>query len=162
MIQFSKCKIVKKNWGQEEIIRNCPEYCGKILRFNKGAKFSSHFHGKKTESFLITGLFIFNYIDTKNAKKLTREVKTGDVITIFPGQPHQLICLEENSFVFEVSTQHFESDSYRIEPGDSQKSELTDEVKAKNNQKYKKKYNKPIKLPKLPFENGKSFLDFGP
>ena len=28
-----------KAWGREEWIYNGPEYCGKILYFNKGAKF---------------------------------------------------------------------------------------------------------------------------
>ena len=30
------------------------------------------------------------------------------------GQPHQLIALEDNSIVFEVSTEHFDEDSYRV------------------------------------------------
>jgi hypothetical protein len=37
-----------------------------------------------------------------------------------PGQPHQMLALEEGSCIFEVSTQHFNSDSYRVLPGSSQ------------------------------------------
>ena len=32
--------------------------------------------------------------------------------------PHQLIALEDTSEIFEVSTQHFDEDSYRIRVGD--------------------------------------------
>jgi hypothetical protein len=35
-----------------------------------------------------------------------------------PGQPHQLEALTEG-VIFEVSTQHFDSDSYRIWKGDT-------------------------------------------
>jgi hypothetical protein len=38
-----------------------------------------------------------------------------------PGQPHQMLAIEEGSCIFEVSTQHFDSDSYRVMPGSSQK-----------------------------------------
>ena len=41
-------------------------------------------------------------------------IKEGDSVLIERGQPHQLISLEDNSIVFEVSTQHFDEDSYRI------------------------------------------------
>ena len=44
-------------------------------------------------------------------------LKVGDVVTQYPGQPHQLIALEDGE-VFEVSTEHFDSDSYRIYKGD--------------------------------------------
>jgi hypothetical protein len=33
-------EIVEKGWGKEIIFVNNPEYCGKILCFNKGKKFS--------------------------------------------------------------------------------------------------------------------------
>ena len=36
-----------------------------------------------------------------------------------PGQPHQMLALEEGSCIFEVSTQHFDEDSYRIRIGDT-------------------------------------------
>ena len=42
----------------------------------------------------------------------------GTCITIERGQPHQLIALEDMSEIFEVSTEHFDEDSYRIRTGD--------------------------------------------
>lgn len=43
----------------------------------------------------------------------------GDTITNEVGEPHQIIALEEGD-IFEVSTPHFDSDSYRVGKGDSQ------------------------------------------
>jgi mannose-6-phosphate isomerase-like protein (cupin superfamily) len=42
---------------------------------------------------------------------------TGDVVTIPIGMPHQLEAIEEGE-IFEISTEHFDSDSYRIKKGD--------------------------------------------
>jgi hypothetical protein len=43
----------------------------------------------------------------------------GDTITNEIGEPHQIICEEEGD-IFEVSTTHYDSDSYRVLKGDSQ------------------------------------------
>ena len=58
---------------------------------------------------------------TETAKPIKVIVKEGDCIHLMPGQPHQMLAIEEGSCIFEVSTQHFDSDSYRILPGASQK-----------------------------------------
>jgi quercetin dioxygenase-like cupin family protein len=47
-------------------------------------------------------------------------LKVGDVVRQRPGQPHQLEALTEG-VVFEVSTEHFDSDSYRVWKGDTLK-----------------------------------------
>ena len=48
------------------------------------------------------------------------ELKVGDVVRQRPGQPHQLEAIS-NGRVFEVSTHHKDSDSYRVMKGDTQK-----------------------------------------
>lgn len=112
--------IVKKGWGHEVIFVNNDMYCGKILHFIKGAKFSMHYHLKKKESWYVSsGKFMFKYIDTNTADILETTLNIGDTITNEIGEPHQIICLEEGD-VFEVSTTHFDSDSYRVMKGDSQ------------------------------------------
>lgn len=111
---------IKKGWGYEIIIVNNKQYCGKILHFNKMAKFSMHFHMKKQETWYVqSGRFEFHWIDTKDASVHTEILEEGDVITNFPGEPHQIHCLIEGD-IFEVSTEHFDSDSYRVMKGDSQ------------------------------------------
>jgi quercetin dioxygenase-like cupin family protein len=41
-------------------------------------------------------------------------LQKGDVVYIQKGLPHQLTALSDNSVVFEVSTEHFDEDSYRV------------------------------------------------
>lgn len=111
---------VEKGWGYEVIIINNELYCGKILHFNRGAKFSMHFHINKKETWYVsTGSFLFRWINTKNADVIEESLKPGDTITNEIGEPHQIICLEEGD-IFEVSTNHQDSDSYRVGKGDSQ------------------------------------------
>jgi mannose-6-phosphate isomerase-like protein (cupin superfamily) len=112
--------IVEKKWGKEIIIHNDSEYCGKILCFNSNAKFSMHYHAKKKETWYVNkGKLLFSYIDTSNATKYEKIINIGDIVEIERNVPHQLEALEISE-IFEVSTQHFDNDSYRIEKGDSQ------------------------------------------
>lgn len=114
-------RIIPKAWGQEIIIHNDDDYCGKILRFNRGAEFSFHFHLKKRETWIVaTGKFILKYIDTKDATEYEKELNVGDIVEIERGDPHQLLSISGGD-IFEVSTPHFDDDSYRIRKGDSQK-----------------------------------------
>lgn len=113
-------EIVPKNWGEEVILHNDTDYCGKLLRFKRGAKFSMHFHILKKETWYVSkGEFQLNYVNPDNADKLTKILTEGMIVEIEIGNPHQLIALTDGE-IFEVSTPHFDSDSYRIEKGDSQ------------------------------------------
>jgi quercetin dioxygenase-like cupin family protein len=113
--------LVKKGWGHEYIFASNELYCGKLLHFNKGAKFSMHFHDSKDETWLvIEGKFELTYIDTKDASKHTEMLGEGDTWRNYPLEPHQLVCLEEG-VIIEVSTPDSVEDNYRILPGDSQK-----------------------------------------
>jgi mannose-6-phosphate isomerase-like protein (cupin superfamily) len=111
---------VPKGWGHEIIIVNNDLYCGKILHFKKGGKFSMHFHLKKKESWYVSsGSFLFRWINTATADIVEEKLVVGDTITNEIGEPHQIICVEEGD-IFEVSTHHLDSDSYRVAKGDSQ------------------------------------------
>ena len=111
---------IPKGWGKEIIIENNEKYCGKILVFNKGCKFSMHYHMKKDETWWVEeGQFRYTFIDTENAILTTLTLEPGWVVRQYPGQPHQLEALTDGR-IFEVSTHHEDSDSYRVLPGDSQ------------------------------------------
>ena len=113
--------FVPKGWGSEIIIENNEMYCGKLLKFNGGCKFSMHYHMDKDETWYVEkGEFIYRRIDTETAEIKERELKVGEVVRHRPGQPHQLEALT-NGVIFEVSTHHEDSDSYRVFKGDSQK-----------------------------------------
>lgn len=117
---FPKINKINKNWGYELIIDNNEKYCGKILHMKTNSQFSMHFHMIKEETWYIkSGEYQFNWIDTSDASRGQKILKEGDVIKLKPGTPHQLVCIKEGD-IFEVSTKHFDSDSYRIEKGDSQ------------------------------------------
>jgi quercetin dioxygenase-like cupin family protein len=111
-------QIVEKGWGKEIIFANNEEYCGKILCFNKGKRFSMHYHNKKKETwYVLKGQFVLIWIELDTGTKLSEILNVGDVVTNERGEPHQLIALEDGE-ILEVSTQHFDSDSYRIWKGD--------------------------------------------
>jgi mannose-6-phosphate isomerase-like protein (cupin superfamily) len=113
--------FIPKKWGKEIILHNDQDYCGKLLKFKEGAKFSMHFHIKKAETwYVVKGEFLLKFIDTDDATHYEKRISTGMVVEIGQGDPHQLIALTDGE-IFEVSTQHFDEDSYRIEKGDSQK-----------------------------------------
>jgi len=111
-------EIVKKGWGKEIIFVNNDEYCGKILSFEKGKKFSMHYHLKKKETWYVSkGRFILIWVETENGVTHVEYLNVGDVITNERGEPHQLIALEDSD-VFEVSTKHYDEDSFRMWKGD--------------------------------------------
>jgi len=112
------CKV-PKGWGEELIIENNEMYCGKLLIFKKGCRFSMHYHLIKDETWYVNkGSFIYRWIDTETAETIEQKLKVGDVVRQRVGQPHQLIALTDGE-VFEVSTQHFDEDSYRVVKGDT-------------------------------------------
>lgn len=111
---------VVKGWGSETIWATNDLYCGKILQFNTGAKFSMHFHAHKDETwYVMSGRFRLYWIDTATAVTHSRDLVAGSVWHNPPLMPHQLECVEQGQ-VIEVSTPDSVEDNYRIAPGDSQ------------------------------------------
>ena len=113
--------FVEKGWGHELIWATNDKYCGKLLNFNKNARFSMHFHREKDETWhVLSGIFDVLSIDTKDARVKKKRLKPGDTWRNKPLEPHQVICLEPGTIV-EVSTPDSVEDNYRIAKGDSQK-----------------------------------------
>lgn len=112
---------VEKGWGHELIWVTNDKYCGKLMKFNKGAKFSMHFHAIKDEAwYVMDGVFHVTWINTLDASKITTKLTKGDVWRNEPLTPHQVECIEEGTII-EVSTPDSVEDNYRVMPGDSQK-----------------------------------------
>ena len=114
-----KIKHVDKGWGHEKLIVNKPEYCGKLLFFEKGKRCSWHFHKIKDEVFYIqSGKVLIKFSDDDRLQSANEKILSrGDNFHIYAGLRHQIIALEDTE-LFEFSTQHFDSDSYRILKGD--------------------------------------------
>lgn len=112
-----------KGWGYEMWLTNGEKYCGKLLHFHPNRRCSFHYHKIKHEHFYVSkGLFqILLAKDDESCFDLNRceskFLKVGMVLEIPTGLRHQMIALEESEII-EISTQHFENDSYRVIKGD--------------------------------------------
>lgn len=110
-----------KGWGKEVWLASTDRYCGKLLCFNAGARFSAHFHDLKDETFyILSGRVLFSWTNPHTAETTVTEMARGQVVDIPRLCVHQVEALEE-SVVIEVSSPHREDDSYRVRPGDTQK-----------------------------------------
>lgn len=112
----------KKGWGYELWLVNNGKYCGKILHFNEGKRCSFHYHLRKHEHFYVaSGVFQIRLAETD---ELIHDgyyqeffLYPMQVLEIPIGLRHQMIALPESEII-EISTQHFEDDSYRVIKGD--------------------------------------------
>ena len=112
-------KYVSKGWGYEKWIVNKKEYCGKLLFFNRDKKCSYHYHKLKDEVFYLqSGKIILRYgVDDDLAQANVTILEIGMSFHIPTGLRHQMEAVEDSE-LFEFSTEHFDSDSYRIVRGD--------------------------------------------
>lgn len=113
--------FVPKGWGSELWVANDPDrnYCGKILTFYPGKKFSYHCHKEKHETFyVLTGAFTvyFGYDPDVTAARAA-SLFPGNRFTVPPGLYHRLETTTGGT-VAEFSTFHRDEDSYRSEKGD--------------------------------------------
>lgn len=117
---FRRPVEIGKSWGKEVISCNFPEYCGKLLVFNKNGKCSFHQHFKLETFLVLQGSFLFKYLDAVNADELERVINQYDIVDIPRMALHQMIALEDNSIIMETSTQDFENGSLRVWKGNGQ------------------------------------------
>ena len=115
---FSQVKFIPKDWGWEKIITNDKKYCGKILFIKKDSCISLQHHKLKDETFyLLSGKLKSKFInleDLSDPKDIPVVLMNpGDVKHVPIGLVHQLFALEDSTII-EISTQHFDDDTYRI------------------------------------------------
>jgi len=115
----SEIKHVPKGWGYEKWIVNKEEYCGKLLFFEAGKRCSWHYHKIKDEVFYLqSGRLLVKYGYDEDIEKADElELTPGMNFHIPQGLIHQMIAIEDSE-LFEFSTEHFDSDSYRVIKGD--------------------------------------------
>jgi len=115
----SSIKHIPKGWGYEKWIVNNEMYCGKLLFLEKGKRCSWHYHKLKDETFYLqSGLMSLYYGEEDDLSKADMIVLTpGDKFHVPVGLRHQMVALNDTE-LFEFSTQHFDSDSYRVIRGD--------------------------------------------
>ena len=116
-----------KTWGREVWLCNTSLYCGKLLIVEKDKFCSLHAHILKTEDFYVRqGRIKFEYCqgawcnDVKamviDGQRHTIDMQIGDVVHVPPLLLHRFTGLDDVSEIIEISTQHHEDDSYRVEP----------------------------------------------
>ena len=107
---------VIKDWGYETWFANSPLYCGKMLFIKKGYSSSLHFHAKKTETIVVTKGQL-SLILLKDEEEIWTELYEDCSVLITPGLVHRLYARDTDVILHEFSTEHFDSDSFRIAPG---------------------------------------------
>jgi quercetin dioxygenase-like cupin family protein len=119
-----------KGWGHEIWIANSELYCGKLLVVYKDLECSIHYHKLKDETFYLQdGLITMRLWDLEDFNRAHGPFEPpvvcneflmhpGDRLVIPPNTPHQFEGVDPKSTIIEISTQHFEDDSYRIQRGD--------------------------------------------
>ena len=81
-----------------------------MLRVNKGACGSLHYHPAKKETFILG----VGKIELRYGDKMIRMMAGPKAITILPGVPHRFKALKQ-SVIIEVSTHHEDEDVVRLE-----------------------------------------------
>jgi len=111
--------IEPKGWGREVWIVNSDRYCGKILEIRKGKKCSLHYHQIKAESFYLrAGRLKLRIKESTEAEEIEEFIlEAGQCMDVPVGLVHQMEALEDSE-LYEFSTKHFDSDSYRLIKGD--------------------------------------------
>ena len=112
-MEIKKAKVVDRpQIGLTEYwIVNIPEYCGKILVQKKGTTCPAHSHKKKHETFLVWSGKVRMVVDEKEIM-----MNPGDILIVERGMVHEFTAVDEDAIIFEFSGQHFEDDSYFLDP----------------------------------------------
>jgi mannose-6-phosphate isomerase-like protein (cupin superfamily) len=105
------CESHPKSWGDENWIVNNELYCSKILTITHGFRCSMHYHEKKDETFYVLAGLVLLEIGGES-----EVLRPGACVRVRPGVLHRFTGLSDAK-ILEVSTQHFEEDSFRTQEG---------------------------------------------
>src|SRR5271165_5162726 len=106
---FPMMQAIVKDWGQEVVIVNEPEYCAKWLHIAPGKKCSLHYHKLKKETFHVQHGIV------RLEHNLDELLLAGESRTILPGVRHRFSS-HKGAVILEISTHHSDEDVVRIEP----------------------------------------------
>ena len=115
-------KEVIKTWGKEVWLNNDAKYCMKVLHLNKDKRCSYHYHEIKKETFYVSSGLV--ELQLPGSKQV---LKTGDYVTIEPMTCHFFRGLQE-SVILEASSEHFDTDSYRVLTVDDKSMKIYDKL----------------------------------
>lgn len=113
-MQVSVTQCRHFSWGFAGYCYISREVTVKNLHFKKGGFTSYHYHARRMEILHVaTGTFAIYTLD-QNGKTM-REIKVvpGNTVSIYPGQAHQIVALEDGMIV-ETSEEYSEHDTIRL------------------------------------------------
>ena len=101
--------LIKKPWGQEEIIETNQKYTVKRLLMKKGCQCSYQYHEKKQETIIVLqgNLIIIH----ENGEQI---LQPGEATTIKPYEKHRMAARDTDAIYLECSTSELD-DVVRIE-----------------------------------------------
>jgi len=105
---------VKKSWGYEDWIANSTKYCGKLLFVEQDKGCTVHFHVLKHETFYVHEGTVKVYLIHQDSTTEELVMKPGDCLEVTPGLVHRFVAIGGDAYIYEFSTQHFDTDSYRV------------------------------------------------
>jgi mannose-6-phosphate isomerase-like protein (cupin superfamily) len=107
--------VREKYWGKiESIVAGA--FAGKRIFMRKGGQSSLEFHRHKVESYFVQSGLLKVGLRFGRAENGSSVLESGQSFTIYPGQMHMRIALEE-TVIFEVSTRDDDRDSHLVEDG---------------------------------------------
>ena len=111
MINKLCVELVHKVWGAEYIITNSALGCYKILYLEPNKMGSKHYHKEKNETFLIAeGNVRLEYEGVE-----TEYLLQNNSFVIVPFHYHRFVAIDKPAKIIEISDQHFDSDTFRLE-----------------------------------------------
>ncbi len=95
--------VIKKPWGQEEVIENNDRYMVKKLTMWKGHRCSLQFHNQKQETIYVLSGRLKIYTGASPHELLERVYQAHETITLTPGVIHRMEAVEDSVYL-EAST----------------------------------------------------------
>jgi len=96
-------KIIKKPWGEEELIEINDSYMMKKLIMWKGHRCSLQYHKVKRETIYVLSGQLRIYYGTSKEKLESRVFGSGEAITLVSGVVHRMEAVEDSVYL-EAST----------------------------------------------------------
>ena len=91
--------VIKKPWGQEEVIEINDRYMVKKLTMWKGHRCSLQFHNQKQETIYVLSGSLRIYTGTSTQELSARLYQVHETITLTPGVIHRMEAVEDSVYL---------------------------------------------------------------
>mgnify|MGYP001583425484 FL=1 len=106
-------QILERDWGQETVVAETPDYTGKILLYRAGRAGGLQYHVRKDETFCLHSGEAWVDFDDGSGRLTRRPMTAGMSFRIPPGAVHRFEAITD-CVVFEAST-NVRDDRVRME-----------------------------------------------